>query len=50
MKVLVQNGTYMQILTKWGVQAGAIPASQVKINGANELIQTGRAPPAGARP
>jgi hypothetical protein len=23
----------MQILTKWGVQAGAIPASQVKING-----------------
>jgi polar amino acid transport system substrate-binding protein len=31
---LMQNGTYMQILTKWGIQAGAIPASQVKINGA----------------
>ena len=33
MKLLVSNGTYMQILTKWGVQSGAIPASQVKING-----------------
>jgi polar amino acid transport system substrate-binding protein len=31
---LMKNGTYMQILTKWGIQAGAIPASQVKINGA----------------
>jgi polar amino acid transport system substrate-binding protein len=33
-KVLVHNGTYSQILTKWGIQSGAIPASQVKINGA----------------
>jgi polar amino acid transport system substrate-binding protein len=33
LKVLVRDGTYMKILTKWGVQAGAIPASQVKING-----------------
>jgi polar amino acid transport system substrate-binding protein len=33
MKVLISNGTYMQILTKWGIQSGAIPASQVKING-----------------
>ena len=33
MKVLVANGTYTQILTKWGIQNGAIPASQVKING-----------------
>jgi polar amino acid transport system substrate-binding protein len=33
-KVLVHNGTYNQILTKWGIQSGAIPASQVKINGA----------------
>src|SRR5579872_970892 len=31
---LMSNGTYMQILTKWGIQSGAIPASQVKINGA----------------
>ncbi len=33
LKVLMSNGTYTQILTKWGVQGGAIPASQVKING-----------------
>jgi polar amino acid transport system substrate-binding protein len=33
MKVLVRNGTYNQILTKWGIQNGAIPAAQVKING-----------------
>ena len=33
-KLLVHNGTYSQILTKWGIQSGAIPASQVKINGA----------------
>ncbi len=33
MQLLVHNGTYTQILTKWGVQSGAIPASQVKING-----------------
>jgi polar amino acid transport system substrate-binding protein len=31
---LMSNGTYKQILTKWGIQSGAIPASQVKINGA----------------
>jgi polar amino acid transport system substrate-binding protein len=35
LKVLVQNGQYMAILSKWGIQAGAIPASQVKINGAS---------------
>jgi polar amino acid transport system substrate-binding protein len=34
LKVLVQNGQYKAILTHWGVQAGAIPANQVKINGA----------------
>ena len=34
LKVVEQNGTYMQILTKWGIQSGAIPASQMKINGA----------------
>ncbi|MBV9005647.1 MAG: transporter substrate-binding domain-containing protein, partial [Solirubrobacterales bacterium] len=33
-KVLEGNGTYMQILQKWGIQSGAIPASQMKINGA----------------
>jgi polar amino acid transport system substrate-binding protein len=33
MKLLVSNGNYMQILTKWGIQSGAIPAAQVKING-----------------
>ena len=27
LKVLMKNGTYMAILTKWGVQAGAIPAA-----------------------
>jgi polar amino acid transport system substrate-binding protein len=31
---LMKNGQYKAILTHWGVQAGAIPASQVKINGA----------------
>ena len=31
---LEKNGQYKAILTHWGVQAGAIPASQVKINGA----------------
>ena len=30
----MQNGTYKSILAKWGLQGGAIPASQVKINGA----------------
>ena len=34
LKVLMKNGTYMSILTKWGIQSGAIPASEVKINGA----------------
>src|SRR5579884_3260485 len=34
LKDLQKNGTYMRILTKWGIQAGAIPASQMKINGA----------------
>jgi polar amino acid transport system substrate-binding protein len=33
LKVLMTNGTYMSILQKWGIQSGAIPASQVKING-----------------
>jgi polar amino acid transport system substrate-binding protein len=32
--VLERNGTYSQILSKWGVQNGAIPASQMKLNGA----------------
>jgi polar amino acid transport system substrate-binding protein len=32
LKVLIKNGTYTKILTKWGVQGGAI--SQPKINGA----------------
>jgi len=32
LKVLITNGTYMQILTKWGVQAGAITTPA--INGA----------------
>ena len=31
---LVKDGTYTAILTKWGIQDGAIPAAQVKINGA----------------
>jgi polar amino acid transport system substrate-binding protein len=34
LKVLMQNGTYMSILTKWGIASGAISPSQVKINGA----------------
>ncbi len=34
LKVLMQNGQYKAILTHWGVQPGAIPPSQVKINGA----------------
>jgi polar amino acid transport system substrate-binding protein len=32
--VLERNGTYSQILSKWGIQSGAIPVSQMKINGA----------------
>jgi len=31
---LVKNGTYKSILAKWGLSGIAIPASQVKINGA----------------
>jgi polar amino acid transport system substrate-binding protein len=31
---LVKNGTYSSILAKWGLSGIAIPASQVKINGA----------------
>ena len=31
---LVKNGTYKSILAKWGLQGIAIPAAQVKINGA----------------
>jgi polar amino acid transport system substrate-binding protein len=33
-QALMKNGTYTKILTKWGLTAGAIPAAQVKINGA----------------
>ncbi len=34
LKVVEQNGAYKQILTKWGIQNGALPVSQMKINGA----------------
>jgi polar amino acid transport system substrate-binding protein len=34
LKQLMANGTYAQILSHWGIQAGALPASQVKVNGA----------------
>ncbi len=34
LKALIKNGSYTKILTKWGVQAGAITSAQVKINGA----------------
>ncbi|HET9088781.1 MAG TPA: ABC transporter substrate-binding protein [Acidimicrobiales bacterium] len=34
LKVLEANGTYKSILTHWGVQAGAIPASRMILNGA----------------
>ena len=34
LKVLMQNGTYNSILSHWGLTSGAIPAAQVKINGA----------------
>ena len=33
LKIVMKNGQYMAILTKWGIQAGAIPPAQVKING-----------------
>jgi polar amino acid transport system substrate-binding protein len=34
LKVLMGNGTYTSILTKWGIQGGAIQPSAAKINGA----------------
>jgi polar amino acid transport system substrate-binding protein len=34
LQTLIKNGTYMSILTKWGIADGAIPTSMVKINGA----------------
>ncbi len=34
LKVLINNGTYNKILSKWGLQGIAIPVSAVKINGA----------------
>jgi polar amino acid transport system substrate-binding protein len=34
LQVLMKNGTYKTILAKWGIQSGALPASQVKLNGA----------------
>jgi polar amino acid transport system substrate-binding protein len=34
LKGLMANGIYAKILAKWGISSGAIPASQVKINGA----------------
>jgi polar amino acid transport system substrate-binding protein len=34
LKQVMSSGKYLAILKHWGVQAGAIPAAQVKINGA----------------
>ena len=34
LKVLIANGTYGAILTHWGVQAGALPAAKIILNGA----------------
>jgi polar amino acid transport system substrate-binding protein len=34
LKAVMQNGTYAKILSHWGLSSGAIPAAQVKINGA----------------
>jgi polar amino acid transport system substrate-binding protein len=34
LKDLMTNGTYSSIMAKWGLQSGAIQASQVKIDGA----------------
>lgn len=34
LKALMKDGSYTKILTKWGVQAGAISPAKVKINGA----------------
>lgn len=33
LKAMMKNGSYMKILTKWGVQAGAISGAAVKIEG-----------------
>ena len=33
-KTLIANGTYHAILAKWGVTAGALPASKIVLNGA----------------
>ncbi len=35
LKTLIANGTYGEILTKWGASAGALPARLVVINGAS---------------
>lgn len=34
LKVLIANGTYAAILSKWGVSSGAVPASKIVLNGA----------------
>lgn len=34
LKLLIKNGTYTKVLTKWGLQNGAVSASRVKVNGA----------------
>jgi polar amino acid transport system substrate-binding protein len=34
LRVLLRNGTYTRILTKWGIVSGALPVSRVKIDGA----------------
>jgi polar amino acid transport system substrate-binding protein len=34
LKKLMADGTYTQILTKWGIQSGAISEAEAKINGA----------------
>jgi polar amino acid transport system substrate-binding protein len=34
LKALMADGTYTKILTKWGIENGALPAAKVKINGA----------------
>jgi polar amino acid transport system substrate-binding protein len=34
LKVLESDGTYTSILSKWGIESGAIPVSEMKINGA----------------
>ena len=39
----MKNGTYSKIFKKWGLQGGAIPASQVKIDGATSCTASQRA-------